>query len=118
MKASSASSSQQEMKSMRGTTTAFKECEQVNTTNRLTKRTLTAIRRLFTDKRITLSQKRKLIHNVIQCTSIEETSQVELAYELLVENALAGEENAMDEFADQCRIIAEDHHNGNYEADD
>merc|ERR1711988_252528 len=89
-----------------------------NAENRLTKRTLSAIRRLFADKRITLSQKRKLIHNVIQCTSIEETSQVELAYELLVENALAGEENAMDEFADQCRIIAEDHRNGSYEADD
>ena len=30
-----------------------------------------------------------------------------MAYDLLVENALAGEENAMDEFADQCRIISE-----------
>lgn len=30
-----------------------------------------------------------------------------MAYDLLVENALAGEENKMDEFADQCRIIAE-----------
>jgi hypothetical protein len=27
--------------------------------------------------------------------------QAELAYDLLVENALAGEENALDEFADQ-----------------
>lgn len=33
--------------------------------------------------------------------------QVEMAYDLLVESALAGEENAMDEFADQCRIIAD-----------
>lgn len=33
--------------------------------------------------------------------------KVEMAYDLLVENALAGEENKMDEFADQCRIIAE-----------
>jgi hypothetical protein len=33
--------------------------------------------------------------------------QVEVAYNLLVEKALAGEENAMDEFADQCRIITE-----------
>lgn len=30
-----------------------------------------------------------------------------MAYDLLVENALAGEENALDEFADQCRIIVE-----------
>lgn len=32
---------------------------------------------------------------------------MEMAYDLLVENALAGEENALDEFADQCRIIVE-----------
>ena len=115
-KSSSQQQQQQQLKTLSSTTTLKEHVD--SNTNRLTKRTLSAIRRLFTDKRITLSQKRKLIHNVIQCTSIEETSQVELAYELLVENALAGEENAMDEFADQCRIIAEDHRNGSYEADD
>ena len=64
-----------------------------------------AIRQLCLEGRLTVLQKQKLIFSVIRSTKQEEVSQVEMAYELLVENALAGDESALEEFADQCVML-------------
>jgi len=71
----------------------------------LTKKTVEAIRQLCVEARLTVLQKQKLIFSVIRSTKQEEVSQVEMAYDLLVENALAGDESALEEFADQCVML-------------
>jgi len=71
----------------------------------LTRKTVEAIRQLCSEGRLTVLQKQKLIFSVIRSTKQEEVSQVEMAYELLVENALAGDESALEEFADQCVML-------------
>ena len=71
----------------------------------LTKKTVEAIRQLCVEGRLTVLQKQKLIFSVIRSTKQEEVSQVEMAYELLVENALAGDDSALEEFADQCVML-------------
>jgi hypothetical protein len=73
----------------------------------LTKKTVAAIRQLCQDGKITVEQKQKLIFSIIRSTKREEVSQVEMAYDLLVENALAGEADAMFEFGEQCECICE-----------
>lgn len=73
----------------------------------LTRKTVAAIRQLCQEGKITVEQKQKLIFSIIRSTKREEVSQVEMAYDLLVENALAGEADAMFEFGEQCQIILE-----------
>lgn len=120
----------------------------------LTRKTVRAIQQLFSDGRITIEQKRRLLNEIIQHANDDVPSMVEIAYELLLRNddeddfdaassssgkgslpakgaksAGAGaaekgagsssgsssstssstrEEDILDEFCDQCRIIADD----------
>ncbi|TFJ86541.1 hypothetical protein NSK_002198 [Nannochloropsis salina CCMP1776] len=71
----------------------------------LGRKTVDAVRQLCHEGRLTVTQKQKLIFSVIRSTKQEEVSQVEMAYDLLVENALAGEDSALEEFADQCVLL-------------
>lgn len=72
-----------------------------------TKKALAAVRRIFQDGRITKQEKRKLIFSVIRSASQDEISLVEQAYDLLVQRDVGGQgESCMEEFADQCRVIA------------
>ena len=73
----------------------------------LTRKTVAAIRQLCQEGKLTVEQKQKLIFSIIRSTKREEVSQVEMAYDLLVENALAGEADAMFEFGEQCTMILE-----------
>ncbi len=72
----------------------------------LTKKTVAAIRQLCLDGRLTVPQKQKLIFSVIRSTKAEEISQVEMAYDLLVENAVAGDDSGLEEFLDQCILLS------------
>jgi hypothetical protein len=41
------------------------------------------------------------------CAAVSWALQVEMAYDLLVKRGFAGPDSAMEEFADQCKIISE-----------
>lgn len=83
--------------------------------------------------RITAEQKTRLLHMIIQHANDDVPSMVEIAYELLLRNddtesdsskgsksavlnsdgssatpSTSKEDDVLDEFADQCRIIADD----------
>jgi hypothetical protein len=88
----------------------------------LTRKTVRAIQQLFSEGRISLEQKRRLLNEIIQHANDDVPSMVEIAYELLLRNdddgeydngrarpkVVSKEEDVLDEFADQCKIIADD----------
>mmetsp|Transcript_40714 Transcript_40714/g.53628 ORF Transcript_40714/g.53628 Transcript_40714/m.53628 type:complete len:500 (-) Transcript_40714:490-1989(-) len=70
--------------------------------------TINAIRRLHNEGRITLDQKRKLLTDIIKHASGTEASSTEMAFELLMaDNEDWSNADFVDEFADQCRAIAD-----------
>jgi len=68
-------------------------------------RTVEALRQLCDEERISVDQKRVLLADVIRHGNKENASLVEMAYCLLTEGL--SESEAYEEFADQCRIFAD-----------
>lgn len=64
------------------------------------------LRKLSTEGRISQKQKRVLLTDIISCSAKGEYSMVEVAFELLCAEG-AGGDDAEEEFADQCRVFAE-----------
>jgi len=69
---------------------------------------ISALRRLADQGTISAKQKRILLTDIISCSAKGEFSMVEVAYELLCGE---GEDHdaAEEEFADQCRVLADEH---------
>eukprot|EP00980_Cylindrotheca_fusiformis_P007320 scaffold1525_cov142-Cylindrotheca_fusiformis.AAC.120 len=64
------------------------------------------LRKLATEGRISAKQKRVLLTDIISCSAKGEYSMVEVAFELLCSEG-AADDDAEEEFADQCRVFAE-----------
>lgn len=69
---------------------------------------IASLRKLASQGRISQNQKRTLLTDIITCSSKGEKSMVEVAHEILFAELLEGEEleDAEDEFADQCVVVA------------
>eukprot|EP00611_Tribonema_gayanum_P011032 TRINITY_DN21160_c0_g1_i1.p2 TRINITY_DN21160_c0_g1~~TRINITY_DN21160_c0_g1_i1.p2 ORF type:complete len:109 (+),score=19.06 TRINITY_DN21160_c0_g1_i1:286-612(+) len=82
----------------------------------LTRRTVAAIREMCTAGRISDKEKRVLLTDVIKHATGESPSMIEVAYELLLSQMDSGsgasegfgDDEACEEFAEQCRIFAAD----------
>jgi len=68
---------------------------------------ITALRRLCNQGAISQKQKRTLLTDIITCSARGEFSMVEVAYELLCGEG-DDKDAAEEEFADQCRVFAND----------
>ncbi|CAJ1946270.1 unnamed protein product [Cylindrotheca closterium] len=64
------------------------------------------LRKLAIDGRVSQKQKRILLTDIISCSSKGENSMVEVAFELLCGES-GNDEDAEEDFADQCRILAD-----------
>lgn len=64
------------------------------------------LRKLATGGRISQKQKRVLLTDIISCSSKGDDSMVEVAFELLC-GVSGSDEDAEEDFADQCRILAD-----------
>ena len=72
----------------------------------LRKKCIEELRKLASDGRISQKQKRILLTDIIGCSSKGEDSMVEVAFELLCADS-DGNEDAEEDFADQCRTLAD-----------
>jgi len=72
-----------------------------------------ALRRLAKQGSISPKQKRILLTDIITCSAKGEFSMVEVAYELLCGEG-DDKDAADEEFADQCRVFADDHKSRDY----
>jgi hypothetical protein len=74
---------------------------------------IAALRKLANEGRISAKQKRSLLTDIISCSAKGELSMVEVAYDLLccsasdANNANQPDEDAEEEFADQCIVFAQ-----------
>jgi len=72
----------------------------------LRKQCIELLRKLASDGRISQKQKRILQTEIISCTAKGEPSMIEVAFELLCAES-GGDDDAEEDFADQCRILAD-----------
>ena len=83
----------------------------IDNTASITKQTLQALRLLFDIGKITRQVKEALVMDMISCIAKDETSLVEVAYELLVVQSNSYKVHAgknielLDEFADQVNVL-------------
>ncbi len=83
----------------------------IDNTASITKQTLQALRLLFDIGKITRQVKEALVMDMISCIAKDETSLVEVAYELLVVQSHSNKARSgknlelLDEFADQVNVL-------------
>ena len=83
----------------------------IDNTASITKQTLQALRVLFDIGKITRQVKEALVMDMISCIAKDETSLVEVAYELLVVQSHSNKSRSgsnlelLDEFADQVNVL-------------
>jgi len=92
-------------------TSAIIDVPKKSTKETLRQSCISALRKFSEQGSISQKQKRSLLTDIITCSARRETSMVEVAYELLldeVEERSEARDVAEEEFADQCRVFADE----------